>query len=96
MYLKKLCFFPTKIICVCSYFLQLKCCGVNAVTAGNAGDFANTPNWTKGSKKIPTSCCVGVTASNYTAPPTCTDNVAAGTYYTSVCLNFILNVRLNF
>lgn len=72
-------------------FLTLKCCGVNAVTAGNAGDFANTPNWTKGSKKIPTSCCVGVTASNYTAPPTCTDNVAAGTFYTSGCYDALIN-----
>lgn len=63
---------------------------------GSAGDFANTPNWgSKGSKKIPTSCCIGVTASNYTAPTTCTDNVATGTYYTSVCLNFILNFRLH-
>lgn len=73
-------------------FLSLKCCGVNAVRNGSAGDFANTPNWgSKGSKKIPTSCCIGVTASNYTAPTTCTDNVATGTYYTSGCYDALLN-----
>lgn len=73
-------------------FLTLQCCGISAVPAGGGGDFTNTPNWsTKGSKKIPTSCCVGVTASNYVAPTTCTDNVANGTYYTTGCYDALIN-----
>ncbi|XP_061193064.1 tetraspanin-9-like [Saccostrea echinata] len=73
-------------------FITLKCCGINAVSAGTAGDFQNTPNWSgKGaSQKIPTSCCQGVTAESYTASANCTDSVAAGTYYEQGCYDAMI------
>ncbi|XP_062608732.1 tetraspanin-9-like [Saccostrea cucullata] len=68
-------------------FLTLKCCGVDAVKAQTAGDFANTPNWSgkMPGQLIPTSCCKETTAATYTASANCTDNVAAGTFYEQGC-----------
>ena len=77
--------------------LKLKCCGINPVAVGTSGDFSTTPNWSgKGSKKIPTSCCVAASASSYAAPTSCTVNVASGTYQTQVwCFAFSISVCID-
>nr|XP_022320058.1 tetraspanin-9-like isoform X2 [Crassostrea virginica] len=73
-------------------FLTLKCCGINPVAVGTSGDFSTTPNWSgKGSKKIPTSCCVAASASSYAAPTSCTVNVASGTYQTQGCYDAMIS-----
>ncbi|XP_062608730.1 tetraspanin-9-like isoform X2 [Saccostrea cucullata] len=73
-------------------FLTLKCCGVNAVTAQTAGDFANTPNWSDKmpGQLIPTSCCKETTAATYTASTDCTNNVANGTFYEQGCYDAMI------
>ncbi|KAK3107379.1 hypothetical protein FSP39_013271 [Pinctada imbricata] len=52
-----------------------------------SGDFVNS-YWVRSgaaaSQRIPTSCCINVTSTSYTAPTTCKDNVNLGTYYYTV------------
>ena len=91
--------FSNQSVCYGFWFfkLKLKCCGINPVAVGTSGDFSTTPNWSgKGSKKIPTSCCVAASASSYAAPTSCTVNVASGTYQTQVwCFAFLFSVCID-
>lgn len=49
-------------------FIDFECCGVKSVSASNDQEFSNSKWWSsRGSDKVPMSCCNGATKSNYKA-----------------------------
>ena len=66
---------------------------VDATT--NPSEFAGCPWWSsRGSKKIPPSCCKNANRNNYAtfSDAACTDNISSG-HRTKVLLDFLLSVK---